>query len=170
MNRVLLYLNRTKAIKRVIGANGLDYLQTWIDASYAMYRDMRECTGGVINMGQEAVVHNCSKQKLNTKSSTESEIVGVSDFLPHTLWASYFLGAQGNKLYRSIFYQDNTSAINMIKNGKSSCGNKSRHTHIRYFFTKDEIGRENMEVKHCPTESMVADFHTKPLQGKNYYK
>ena len=27
-----------------------------------------------------------------------------------------------------------------------------------------------MELKHCPTEEMIADFYTKPLQGKNFYK
>ena len=116
------------------------------------------------------MIHNCTKQKLNTKSSTESEVVGVSDFLPYTIWASYFLKAQGYKLNRNIFYKDNTSAIKMLKNGKESCGSKSRHIHIRYFFTKDVIERENMEIKHCPTEQMIADFYTKPIQGKQFYK
>ena len=135
-------------MRRIIGANGLSCLQTWIDAFYAVHRDMRGHTGGIISMGTEAMIHNCSKQKLNTKSSTESEVVGVSDFLPYTIWASYFLKAQGYVLYRNIFYQDNTSAIKMLKNGKASCGSKSRHIHIRYFFTKDVIYREKMEPQH----------------------
>ena len=58
----------------------------------------------------------------------------------------------------------------MLKNGKASCGSKSRHIHIRYFFTKDVIDRDDMELKHCPTEDMIVDFYTKLLQGKNYYK
>lgn len=86
------------------------------------------------------------------------------------MWASYFLKAQGYNLRRNIFYQDNTSAINMLRNGKASCGSKSRHIHIRYFFTKDVINRENMELMHCSTDNMVADFYTKPLQGEHYYK
>ena len=157
-------------MKREIGMNGLSYIQTWIDASYAIHRDMRGHTGGIVSLGTGAVIHHCSKQKINTKSSAESEVVGVSDFLPYTMWASFFLKAQGYKLSRNIFYQDNTSAIKMLKNGKESCGSKSRHIHIRYFFTKDVINRENMEVLHCPTEQMVTDFYTKPLQGKHYYK
>ena len=44
-------------MKRVIGANGLDYLQTWIDASYAVHRDMQRHPGEVISTGQGAVVH-----------------------------------------------------------------------------------------------------------------
>ena len=26
-----------------------------------------------------------------------------------------------------------------------------------------------MEIHHCPTEQMIANFYTKPLQGKQYY-
>ena len=90
--------------------NGLRYIQTWIDASYAIYRDMKRHTGGVISFGTGAAMHNCSIQKINTKSSTESEVVGVSNFLPYTMWASYFLKAQGYTLDRNIFYQDNENA------------------------------------------------------------
>ena len=100
--RVLSYLNGTKTMHRIIGTNGMNYLQTWIDASYAVHRDMRGHTGGVMSMGKGAIVHGCSKQKVNTKSSTETEIVGVSDFLPYTMWASYFLKAQGYKVHRKI--------------------------------------------------------------------
>ena len=122
LKRVLEYLKGTKSMKRTMGMNDIGYLQTWIDASYATHRDMRGHTGGVISMGKGMIINGCSKQKINTKSSTESEIVGVSDFLPYTIWASYFLKAQGYELSRNIFYQDNTSAIKMLKNGKESCG------------------------------------------------
>ena len=57
----------------------------------------------------------------------------------------------------------------MLKNGKSSCGSKSRHIHIRYFFSKDVVEREDMEILHCPTDEMIANFYIKLLQGKQYY-
>jgi len=42
------------------------------------------------------VLHcKASKQKFNTKSSTESEIVGVSDYLPYNIWVIMFLQVQG---------------------------------------------------------------------------
>ena len=166
--RALLYLKGTLTLRRKLGMDGMSYLFTWIDASYAIHRDMRGHTGGVISMGRGAVIHGCSKQKLNTKSSTEAEVIGVSDFLPSTIWTKYFLEAQGYNVNRNVFYQDNTSAIKMIKNGTKSCGSKSRHIHIRYFFTKDVLKREQVNVKYCPTNQMLADFYTKPLQGKQF--
>ena len=165
----MAYLKGCPALPRIIDIKGNLELHTWTDASYALHCYMKGHTGGITSVGRGAVIHNCSKQKLNTKSSTESEVVGVSDYLPHTMWAKYFLEAQGYHLARNVFYQDNTSAIKMITNGRKSCSGKSRHIHIRYFFTKDVIKRENMEVRYCPTKEMIADFYTKPLQGRQFY-
>ena len=64
-------------MKRTIGINDMHYIHTWIDSSYTAYKNMRGHSGGIICMGKCALIHNCDKQKINTKSSTESEIVGV---------------------------------------------------------------------------------------------
>ena len=111
-----------------------------------------------------------SKHKLNTKSSTEAELVGASDYLSYPIWAKKFLEAQGYPLEENIFYQDNQSTIRFEKNGRKSCGPNSRHIDIRYFFIKDRIDLERIEVQHCLTEQMLADFFTKPLQGNLFRK
>ena len=38
------------------------------------------------------------------------------------------------------------------------------------FFTKDVIKRENIMVSYCLTKQMVADYNSKPLQGKQIYE
>ena len=119
-----------------------------------------------MSLGHGIFHHKSSKQKLNTKSSTEAELVGASDYIAWTLWTKRFLEEQGFKLLRNVFYQDNESAIKLEKNGKASSSGKTRHIHIRYFFMKDTIENEMIDVQHCPTEKMIADFYTKPLQGK----
>ena len=107
------------------------------------------------------------KQKLNTKSSTESEVVGVSDIFPMQLWTKLFIEAQGYLIAENEnnLYQDNTSAIRIEQNGRASCGPKSRHINIRYFFVAERAESEGINIIYCPTEKMVADFFTKPLQG-----
>ena len=107
---------------------------------------------------------------LNTKSSTEGEIVGVSDFMPNMVWARMFMEAQGYILKENILYQDNQSAMKIIANGKRSSGQKTKHMDNRYFWIKDRIGSENITVEYCPTEKMLADFFTKPLQGNLFRK
>jgi hypothetical protein len=126
---------------------------------------MRSHTGGVISFGRGGLVCKSSKQKLNTKSSTEAEFVGASDYLPNTIWVKMFMEAQGYKLSENILEQDNESAIKLENNGRTSAGPKSRHINIRYFWLKDCLKSEDIEVRHCPTLQMLADFFTKPLQG-----
>ena len=112
------------------------------------------------------VIHTkSSKQKLNTKSSTEAELVAVSEYLPYHIWVVNFMKSQGYNMNKKILYQDNQSAIKMEKNGRNSCTGNSRHIDIRYFFIKDRVKSGAIEVVYCPTDKMVADFFTKPLQG-----
>jgi len=68
---------------------------------------MRSHIGGGLSMGRGLIHSKSSKQKLNTKSSTEPEVVGVSDYLPYPIWTQNFMTVQGFKFKRNIFYQDN---------------------------------------------------------------
>ena len=86
--------------------------------------------------------------------------------MAHAVWLVGFMRDQGYPIDRKMFYQDNMSAIFIENNGSVSAGEKSRHINIRFFFIKDILKRENIEVKHCPTERMIADFFKKTLQGK----
>ncbi len=53
----------------------------------------------------------------------------------------------------------------MEVNGRNSCTGNSRHVDIRYFFVHDRVKNGEIKVVYCPTEIMLADFFTKPLQG-----
>jgi hypothetical protein len=66
----------------------------------------------------------------------------------------------------NVLAQDNESAIKLEKNGRMSAGPKSRHIDIRYFWIKDRLKTGAITVEHCPTLEMLADFFTKPLQGR----
>ncbi len=59
----------------------------------------------------------------------------------------------------------------LMKNGKMSSGKRTKHFDIRYFYVKDLIDRGVINVvSHCISEDMIADFFTKPLQGKRFDK
>ena len=90
----------------------------------------------------------------------------MSDMSPHTTWLSCFLENQGYILKDNILYQDNQSAIKLEKNGRNSCTGNLRHIGIRYFFVKDRVDKGEISIEYCPTEYMLADYFTKPLQGK----
>ena len=108
-------------------------LLIWVDASYATHNYMRSHTGGCMYFGIGVLMPKSSKQKLNTKSTTESEVVGASDYLPNVIWTELFLKHKGILLQTSKFYQDNKSAMKLEINVKRSCGPGSRHIDIRFF-------------------------------------
>ena len=54
------------------------------------------------------------------------------------------------------------------RNGRRSSGIKTRDINIRYFFLKDWIASGEIELAYCPTDLMIGDFFTKPLQGKKF--
>ena len=91
---------------------------------------MQSHTGAVVSLGKGTLIAMSTKQKLNTTSSTEAELVGVSDSMPFNrlicLWATYFFEAQGQGVtnyklgIRNILYQDNESCIKLANNGKAS--------------------------------------------------
>jgi hypothetical protein len=121
-------------------------------------------------LGKGSAYSACTKQKLNVKSSTEAELVGVSGVMPQVLWARYFVQVQGYTVSDSLVYQDNQSAMLLEKNGPGSSRKRTRHINIRYFFVADRIGNGEVKVEYCPTGDMLADFFTKPLQGSTFRK
>ena len=118
-----------------------------------------------MTLGKGAFYGASTKQKLNTTSSTEAELVGVNNLMPQVLWTRYFLQAQGYTVSDNVVYQDNQSCILLSKNGRGSSSKRTRHINIRYFFVTDRISNKELRMEYCPTEDMVADFFTKPLQG-----
>jgi hypothetical protein len=76
---------------------------------------MKSHMGRVVSFGRGAIMSKSSKQKLNTKSSTEVELVGASDYLPYPIWGKKFLEAQGYVLKENVFYQDNQSTTQRAK-------------------------------------------------------
>jgi hypothetical protein len=170
LQRLLEYLNGTLDLTLTIGADDLNSIYTWVNASYAVQPNIKSHTGGVMSMGAGGIVCKSTKQKLNKKSSTEADLVGATDYIPNTIWSKKVLEAQGHNITTNFFEQDNVSAIRIEKNGRASAGKQSSHIDIRYFFMKDRLKTDGIDIRHCPTEQMLADFFTKPLQGSLFRK
>ena len=90
-----------------MGADSLSQLCTWVDAAYGVHPDLKIHTGGCISFVYGMVHCKSTKQKLNTKSSTEDKLVGVSDYLLYNIWIFLFVGAQGYDIKKNILFQDN---------------------------------------------------------------
>ena len=166
LKRALEFIHGTIDDPFYFGADSLDTFATWVDVSFATHPDMKSHTGGVITFGTGGLMCMSDKHRLMTRSSTEAELVGASDYLPNTIYVQRFLEGQGIKIKFMSLEQDNESTIKMLKNGKTSAGRRSRHIDIRYFWVADRLTSHGIKVRYCNTAVMLADFLSKPLQGR----
>jgi hypothetical protein len=70
----------------IVGADNDGLLMWYVDASFAVHPNIHGHTGGELTMGRGFLISVSTKQKLNTKSSTECELVGVDDMMPIICW------------------------------------------------------------------------------------
>jgi len=90
-----------------------------IDSAHAVHDNMRDHAGGVTFFGTGVIDQKLSKQKMNTRSSTETEHVGTSEYLPKPIFFELFMNAQGYKPKLTLA-KDNESELSMLNNGKAS--------------------------------------------------
>ena len=108
------YVKRTWKDVLTLSADKLQVIKWYVDASFAVHPDFKSHTGAVMTMGEGAVQTISPKQKLNTRSSTESELVGGDDSITKILWTRLFIEAQGYDVTENVLYQDNKSTILLI--------------------------------------------------------
>jgi Reverse transcriptase (RNA-dependent DNA polymerase) len=109
---VIKYLRNTISLPLTLEASDMKLMQWWVDASYEVHHDMKSHTGGLLSLGKGDIYATSTRQKLNTKSSTEAELVGINDVIPQALWTNIFYRNKamtvGNlsfiKITRVLFY------------------------------------------------------------------
>jgi hypothetical protein len=167
--RLLSYIAGTLDMPLILTPIGAAILAQSIDAAFAVHLDLKSHSASVLRYLQCLFQAKSNKQKNIAKSSTEGEIYSVSDNLPEGLWALQYLHSQGDKVPFLIVEQDNQSAIALFQRGYST-SEKTRHLNIRHFWIKDQVDSGLVQIQYVPTEDIVADILTKPLQGIQFRK
>jgi hypothetical protein len=148
---LMRYIRGTHMMPLILSVNGSDILKWWVDALFAVHHNMHGHSRGRLSLGQGFPIVSSTKQKLNTQSSTETEIVGADDFMPAMCWTHYFMKAQGHGVKDNILFQDNKSYIILEKNGNALSSKRTKHINIRYSFITGRVSKEEVSVVWCPT-------------------
>ena len=135
---------------------------------------MKSHTGYCMSLQIGSPISGSSTQKVNTRRSTESELVGVDDAIGFVEWASLYSKEQVKDYppehplkdirKKTVVLQDNTSTIKMLMGDKLVCGQRTWNIHIRYFYAHERVTDGTNVVTYCPTMEMVSDYLSKPLQ------
>jgi hypothetical protein len=120
--KMMNFLKKTKDNIPVMSADDTCSIYWHIDAAFAIHMDMKSHTGGSMTLGAGTITSISSKQKVNTRSSTESEMVGLDDGISKILWSKLSIEEQGYPVRACIIYCDNTSSMKLEENGRDSCG------------------------------------------------
>ena len=169
LQRVLRYLSANPDLRLTLQVGDTVGVVQYTDASYGVHADGKSHTGSSITLGAGAVHARSVKQKINTKSSTEAELVGLSDEASRGLWCNLFLEQQGYDVPALTQLQDNQSTIRLGMKGCATA-QRTRHINIRYFWITDYVERGEMSLEYMPTGDMIADGLTKPLQGQEFLR
>ena len=105
------------------------------------------------------------KQRLTAKSSTQAEIIAMSDAVEESIWVKNLL-AELNEETMVTLQADNQPGISTVQNAKISRGNK--HIAVRYYFIKDYVKERELKIEYVPTKENVADIMTKALTKKTF--
>ena len=119
LQRLVRYIHRVVVRPGSLGVT----VRLYVDASYGVHCDGKSHTRTCIVLGDVEAVH-CwsSKQLIVTKSSTEAELVGLSDSANQAIYIREFLLGQGYDMGPIVVYQDNQSCIVLVERVQSELG------------------------------------------------
>ena len=125
--------------------------QERVHSSHAVHADTRGCVWLYAGMGKRVVMTSANRIKLNTPSSTETEIVGLGEKLPKCIWFWQFREAQNGYVDKDVLYQDNKSNVILENNGIQSARRGSKHIHVHFYLIINWIKKKEFKIMYCPT-------------------
>ena len=109
---------------------------------------MKGCTRAILSMAVGTLHAEDTKQKINVKISTKSELMVVDGCMPQILWTTYFIEDQGYKIDDSIIYQYNKSAMLLDKNVTLSIIKSTNHIIVCHYFISNKVEKGQFRLDH----------------------
>lgn len=159
--RTMRYLLATKHLRLNLGNNN-DDLKAFVDADWAGdHRDRKSNSGYIISFGGGAISWAARKQTCVALSSTEAEFIAAAEACQELLWIQKLMKDVHEPEKPIVLYEDNQSTIRQLETEQLQ--RRSKHVDTKFQFTKDLVQQGVLTVIYCPSEHMVADMLTKPL-------
>ena len=157
-------------------------LVSFIDADFARESEDRRSTTGAAHRLESsgAFAWHSQRQKLTSRSTTESELIALSSETDDTVVYRQLLAdlgllckvptpiwmAEGTEDAPATVYEDNRSAITIIRDRQY--GARTKFLDVRLSTLRERERDRILELCECPTEAMLADPFTKPLSQKQH--
>lgn len=161
--RVLRYLKATIDAKLQYSMEGRTDFTAFCDADWASnIDDRRSCSGYVFMKQGGAISWSSRRQPTIALSTTEAEYMALSSTVQESAWLDQFQSQFNFGGQQPIqVYCDNTSALDLAKTTGYSA--RTKHIDVRHHYLREHIESGRINLVHIPTNVMVADVLTKPL-------
>ena len=144
LKKMMRFLKRTANDVLTLEAGDETKPEWYLDAAFAVHPDFKSHTGATMTLCKGSIQSVSKKQKVNTRSSTESELVSNDDILSKVQWTKLFLESQALDVTDNVIHRDNQSSMKLEANGKASSGKRTRHFNIKYFYITDLIEQNEL--------------------------
>lgn len=165
LSKLAQYVNGTRDLKlRFAPSDGV--LRCSIDASYNMHPDAKGHTGAAIYLGgwKAPFIVVSKKQTHVASSSTEAELIALSDGVKHLIWAKGMCEEIGvAQPMHLVVQQDNKSTITLIK---GTAAHKSKSINAKLFWTRQYSENKEIDLQYVESEKIRADPLTKCVKVK----
>jgi hypothetical protein len=168
-DRVLLYLQSTK--QRALQLGGDTGLQIASDASFAdNTMDRKSSQGYAIKLFGGLIAWKANKQDTVTTSTTEAELLALSQVAKEALFISRLLRElQIETDASTVTIQcDNKQTIRLVTEEVSRLQTKLRHVDIHNHWIRQEVSEGRIKVEYVQSADMIADGFTKVLPGSKW--
>ena len=156
----------------IIDCDDLTMLTLYADCGFATHDDKKSHSGHIVFGGKDRRVPlswSSSKQKIVTSSSTEGELVALSDKADKILTMHQQMLFLLQKVVTPMtVMQDNTSTITIAYLGRPSLHSRRRFIDIRYFWFKQFLDSSTLAMHYCETAKMFADLLASIRNGSEF--
>lgn len=168
LKRVIRYLKGTMDYKLKLGGDEEQSNEAnivgYADADWGGdTKDRKSTSGQCFKIYGGTVSWSSKKQDCVSLSSKEAEYISLSEACQELIWLQNLLKNFHVANKKNVMYEDNQSCLTSLSSEKF--GSKSKHIEIRYHFAKDLKKRNLVNFQYCPSENMIADMLTKPLES-----
>ena len=141
------------------------------DAAFSDNQDRKSSDGYLFSLFGGPIDWRAGKQKTVTTSSTEAELLGLTQTSKETYWWTRLFKGLGLDLEQDIAIQcDNTQTIDLLTKNAPELSTKLKHVDIHRHWLRQEVQHGKILLEWIPTNKMPADGLTKALTRQNHTK
>jgi len=167
VKRIYRYLKYTIDKKLKLGNMDVtkEQLIGYVDADWSGdTQDRKSNTGYVFKYFDAPISWASRKQAMVTLSSTEAEYIALTEATQEGLWLRRLLTDLNQNLTGpTVLFEDNQSCIKLLQNERAS--HRTKHIATKHHFVRELCKSKELDVQYCPSENMMADLLTKPLEA-----